>query len=187
MKIPRRVGPPRDLVPWAYGKCYQEQDYLYPDGRIEVFTHFTASTTPVMVFALDEAGNVVAIRQFRHAANQVILELPGGCQEPDQSLEEAARHELLEETGHQAGTLLRIAPDLFFEPANNTVSTAVYLAQGCKRIREPKPEATECLEILLIPLPEWIEQVMKGDISSAEVLAITFRVIPHLGGSISLP
>lgn len=56
----------------------------------------------VHVVALDTQGQLLLVRQFRPAVGQMTLELPSGHVEPDQTPEQAARAELLEETGHVA-------------------------------------------------------------------------------------
>src|SRR2546425_13250985 len=59
----------------------------------------------VVIVALDQQGRLLLVRQFRPAAAAVTLELPAGHIEPGETPEQAARKELLEETGHTADTL----------------------------------------------------------------------------------
>jgi ADP-ribose pyrophosphatase YjhB (NUDIX family) len=54
------------------------------------------------VVALDPQGRLLLVRQFRHGAGQTTLEVPAGHVEEGETPEEAARKELLEETGHEA-------------------------------------------------------------------------------------
>jgi ADP-ribose pyrophosphatase len=54
----------------------------------------------VAVVALDARGRLLLVRQFRPAVNALSLELPSGHVEIGETPEEAARKELLEETGH---------------------------------------------------------------------------------------
>lgn len=50
-------------------------------------------------------GEVILIRQFRPPVNGYVIELPAGLCDPGETLEDAARRELIEETGHSAGKL----------------------------------------------------------------------------------
>jgi len=70
---------------------------------LEIIRHKGASA----VVALDDAGRVVLIRQFRHAAGGYIWELPAGVLDhPGESPEACAARELREEAGLRAGSLV---------------------------------------------------------------------------------
>jgi ADP-ribose pyrophosphatase YjhB (NUDIX family) len=58
----------------------------------------------VSVVALDEAGQLVLVKQFRPAIGGVAVELPGGHVEPGREPLDAAKQELWEETGYRAAT-----------------------------------------------------------------------------------
>ena len=77
---------------------------LYPDGReatVEIIKHPGAVT----ILPLDEAGNIWFVRQYRHPAGQMLLELPAGTLEPDEDPEVTAAREIREEIGMAAETL----------------------------------------------------------------------------------
>jgi len=68
----------------------------------------------VMVVAVTAAGRLLLVRQFRPAVDATTLEFPSGHIESDETPIQAARRELLEETGHVAPELEplgRLAPD----------------------------------------------------------------------------
>lgn len=56
----------------------------------------------VCIIAVTEKNELLLVRQFRHAVAEMTLELPAGHVEKDETPEESARKELLEETGHVA-------------------------------------------------------------------------------------
>ena len=58
----------------------------------------------VVIIAVTPRQEMLLVRQFRHAVGAVTLELPAGHVEKDETPEQAARKELLEETGHVADT-----------------------------------------------------------------------------------
>jgi 8-oxo-dGTP pyrophosphatase MutT (NUDIX family) len=65
--------------------------------------HYSIRTRDyVAVVAVSPKGELLLVRQFRPAVWATTLELPSGHVEPGQTPEEAARAELLEETGHEA-------------------------------------------------------------------------------------
>lgn len=62
----------------------------------------------VCVAALLSSGELLLVRQYRHAAGDWLLEIPAGRLEPDEDRETAARRELEEETGHRAASWERL-------------------------------------------------------------------------------
>jgi 8-oxo-dGTP pyrophosphatase MutT (NUDIX family) len=66
-------------------------------------------TNFVALAALNEQGELLLVRQYRPGAGAVTLEVPGGHVEAGETPEQAARKELLEETGHEAGPLELLA------------------------------------------------------------------------------
>ncbi|MEP6663538.1 MAG: NUDIX hydrolase [Verrucomicrobiota bacterium] len=68
--------------------------------------HYCLATSDfVIIVALNPQGKLLVVRQFRAAVNRFTLELPAGHIEPGETPEEAARKELCEETGCEAGVL----------------------------------------------------------------------------------
>ena len=62
----------------------------------------------VVVLPIDSQGNILLVRQFRHAVERQLLELPAGSIDPGETPEEAATRELQEETGYRPGKLERL-------------------------------------------------------------------------------
>jgi 8-oxo-dGTP pyrophosphatase MutT (NUDIX family) len=72
--------------------------------------HYVIRTADfVVIVAVTAPGQLLMVRQFRPAVNAVTLELPAGHIEPGETPEEAARKELLEETGYTADTFQLLA------------------------------------------------------------------------------
>jgi ADP-ribose pyrophosphatase len=78
--------------------------YRLPDGRTVEWDMHAAGPT-VAVLALTRDQDLVMVRQFRPGPDRVVLTLPGGMLDPGETPEEAARRELREETGFDAGTV----------------------------------------------------------------------------------
>ena len=99
-----------------------------PSGRVatrEVIEHLGA----VAVVALDEADQVVAIRQYRHAIGAELVELPAGLLDvPGESAALTAARELFEEAGLRAATWHTLA-DLRTSPGLSDEAVRIFLAR----------------------------------------------------------
>lgn len=181
--LPVRVAV--EAVPIAgdtYGKRVTWDTFRLPGGAEERFLLLDADVRPCLVFPVTEAGEVVALRHFRYAANAEIWELPGGALRLGRSLEEGARQELLEETGYAAGRLMPLsAPPVWFDPGTYKVAFTPFLALDCRKVAEPTPGPTEKLSVHPMALQRWLALVAAGEVADAKTLAITLLALPHLG------
>jgi len=124
----------------------------------------------VNVVATTQRGELVMVRQWRHGARKVTLEIPGGLIDPGESPEIAAARELREETGFEAQSL-RLLGDVNPNPAlfGNRVYT--YLAENCDRVGEVQNGALEETWVELVPERELPARLRAGEIDHALVIA----------------
>lgn len=116
----------------------------------------------VNVVALTDRDEVVLIRQYRHGIEKVAWEIPAGTTDArDTSLEEAARRELLEETGYGGGRW-SLLTRLSANPALQNNLTTTFLAEGVTRVADAAPEANEEMTVRLTPLPEVARLIESG-------------------------
>jgi ADP-ribose pyrophosphatase len=140
-------------------------------GKVHEF-YAIDSVDWVHVLPVTVTGEVVMIRQFRHGIQAITLEIPGGLVDPGLSPEEAARKELLEETGYGAGDLIPLGW-VHPQPAVFSNRCLAFLAPAVTRERTASPEETEDIEILPVALTEIPALIRQGAITNAMVL-ITF-------------
>ncbi|MBN2124974.1 MAG: NUDIX hydrolase [Deltaproteobacteria bacterium] len=128
----------------------------------------------VNVIPVTPEGRVVLIRQYRHGTREVTLEIPGGIVENRDSPEEAARRELLEETGYRDGEMIPLG---FVHPnpafLNNRCYT--FLAKDVYPAQEQQQDDKEDIEVLLRPLEEVPALMRHGEITHSLVLAAFYR------------
>jgi ADP-ribose pyrophosphatase len=84
--------------PWA---TLRSDKCEMPDGRIVEQYYVLEYPNWANAVALTEDNKILMVRQYRHAAGIVSLEIPGGVIEDGENPEEGMRRELLEETGYQ--------------------------------------------------------------------------------------
>lgn len=129
----------------------------------------------VAIVALTSDGRVLLVRQYRHAAGEVLLEIPAGTldRQPDGSIEEplpAAKRELREETGYRAQTW-RLLATFFTAPGFATEQMTVYLATDVTPDPDyDGPEPDERLELEAVPFDEAMARAEGGEIRDAKTL-----------------
>lgn len=143
-----------------------------PNGReaeLEVIHHPGGAA----VAAIDGAGRVCLLRQFRHAAGGWIWELPAGKLEADEAPLACATRELQEEAGRRAarweplGRILS-SPGVFDEIIH------LFLARELTEVTL-NHEPHESIEVHWLPLVQALRQAGSGEILDAKTVAGLFR------------
>lgn len=118
-----------------------------------------------MVIAEHE-GSFVLVRQWRHAAECMSLEFPGGVVDRGEDPAAAAERELYEETGFRVGRLLHLGT-VSPNPALFKNHFHVYLALELSATGEQKLDDDELLTYELMPADEVIEKYGSGEFAHA--------------------
>jgi 8-oxo-dGTP pyrophosphatase MutT (NUDIX family) len=113
---------------------------------------------------------VVLVRQWRFAAAASTLEIPGGMVDPGESEEEAARRELLEETGYRARRWRRLGA-VDPNPAILTNRCGTWLAEELEKVQEPEGDGDEEIVVEHALLAELPALVARGEITHSLVVA----------------
>jgi ADP-ribose pyrophosphatase len=105
----------------------------------------------VVMVAITPAGNVILEKQFRPPVGRDVLELPAGLVEPHESMEVAAKRELIEETGWSAGRLEFLAEGPISTGAS-TEALRAYLCTELVFVGKNGGDDNEIIEVIEVPL-----------------------------------
>lgn len=127
----------------------------------------------VVVLAIDESENprdphVLIEQQYRHAAQQYLLEIPAGRKDPGEGSLAAAKRELLEETGFKAKRWTKLVR-YYASPGFLAEWMQIYLARDLVAGRA-MPEADEYILLRRIPLSAVIKAIDAGKILDGKTL-----------------
>ena len=137
------------------------EKHAMPDGRqsnFEIIRHpGGAAVLPVL-----PDGQILLIKQFRPAIGTMVYEIPAGRLEPNESPQECAGRELIEEVGYSASQIT---------PLGGFWSTVgfcdefihLFLGQGLT-VAEQALEPDEVIELCPMPLDEALHKVINGEI-----------------------
>lgn len=145
-----------------------------PDGA-EGVREYVKHIGAVAVLPLTAEGEVICVRQYRHAHRRVMTEIPAG--KLDSTTEDhmsAALRELREETGTTCDSLTYLG--LFRStPAILDEKIDLYLAEGL-HYGETDFDDDEFLNIVRIPLPELVNRVLAGEITDGKTQVAVLKV-----------
>jgi 8-oxo-dGTP pyrophosphatase MutT (NUDIX family) len=141
----------------------REDHVLLPGGgEIEEF-HVVEGPDWTSIVALTEDFRLLLVDQYRHGMVCVSRELPAGVIEPGEQPLDAARRELLEETGYASDDwqpLISLSP----EPNRMKTRAHFFLARGARRVSEPRPDPSEQLRVVLLGCDEVLAALDSGEI-----------------------
>jgi ADP-ribose pyrophosphatase len=139
----------------------------------------------VVILALDSSKSkknpwIVVERQYRHAANQFLWELPAGKIEPGEDPLPAAQRELEEETGYRAKKWKPLV-EYFASPGFLGEAMKVFVAEGLVA-GDAHPEDDEQIELRLVKLSDVLKMIDKGAIMDGKTLSSVLLYARQLGG-----
>jgi 8-oxo-dGTP pyrophosphatase MutT (NUDIX family) len=145
------------------------------DGEPRAF-HRIRSVDWAQILPITRAGEAVLVRQYRHGAQRITLEMPGGLVDAGEDPATAALRECLEETGYRARVARPLGvvnpnPALFAHRLHSFFATDAE-PQGAIR-----NTGTEVTEVLLVPVGDLEELLLGGEIDHALVAGALWRYL----------
>jgi len=127
----------------------------------------------VVVLPIDSGGNILLVRQFRHAVGKELLELPAGSIDAGETPEQAAVRELREETGYKPCKLERLGG---FYAAPGYCTEDLHFFRASQLEKSPlTAEDTDEIEVVPVSPADVLGLIASGQICDAKTLA-GFRI-----------
>jgi 8-oxo-dGTP pyrophosphatase MutT (NUDIX family) len=168
-----RVLSSRTVIDRPWLRLREEHVRLPNGAEIECF-HVLDVHDWAAALAITDDRRIVLVEQYRHGIARRGLELPAGVLDDGETPLEAARRELLEETGYAADDcqpLLSVAP----EPNRSTQFAHFFLFHGARQVAEACPEVMEEIDVRLVHARDLLQAVDSGAVHHAvHVAAILF-------------
>lgn len=135
----------------------------------------------VLTFPLTEDNHVIFVRQYKHAAGDIFIELPGGVvDEHETQPAEAAKREVLEETGYTSDEV-ELLLEVTDNPTKDTNRMYYFLARNVKKVAEQDLDDSEAIEVLKVPLHEVAGMILEGKINVSGSVALCLLALRKLG------
>jgi ADP-ribose pyrophosphatase len=152
-----------------------------PNGH--VMDDYFVSVRPdvVLIFPVTADGHVLFVRQYKHAAADIFIELPGGVIDPHETNPmDAAKRELLEETGYTTDDIEPIL-EVIDNPTKDTNKIYYYVARNVREVAAQDLDESEHIEVLRVPLQEVERMILSGQINVAGSIALCLLALRKLG------
>lgn len=156
----------RDVV--FKGKIWDVVSETFNYNDAQLTREFVAHPGAVAVIALNEDQEILLIKQYRHPVREYLWEIPAGLLDmPGESRLEAAKRELLEETGYIAAQWQELI-EFHTTPGGNDETITIFVAQELRlQGHDLELEGEEVdLELRWVPLAEALGSVLKSEMRS---------------------
>jgi ADP-ribose pyrophosphatase len=155
-------------------------DRVRTPAGIETVREIVEHPGAVAIVALDEAGGVLLVKQYRHAVRAVTLEIPAGTLEAGEEPLAAAQRELREETGYRAAQIERLG-GIYTSPGLITEYIHFYLATQLMPDRLAMDD-DEAIDLVRLPLADAVDLIRTGDINDGK--SVSGLLLAHLNSKV---
>jgi 8-oxo-dGTP pyrophosphatase MutT (NUDIX family) len=141
------------------------QDTCEKSNGSVVESYYTIHRPPVAVIGtFTEKNEIILINQYRHPVQSVDIELPAGyIEDHEKDIQQAAKRELLEETGYKAEKLVKIH-ESFASAGLMSNNIHFFIGFNAKKVSEPQLDDNEELEVRVTPWKEALKLLEKEKI-----------------------
>ena len=139
-----------------------------PGGRetdLEILRHPGAAA----IVPITDGGEVLLIRQYRHAVGDYIWEIPAGTREGEEPPLDCARRELIEETGFAADEWTDLG-EMVPVPGYSTERIFLYVARALSSADQHLDEDEVITEVRAVPADEALSWAADGTIIDAKTV-----------------
>ena len=139
-----------------------------PNGQINDEFYVLEYPDWVNVIAVTEEGEFIMIEQYRHGLGEVQMEICAGVVEKGEHHLDAAKRELMEESGFGGGKW-RLLTVLSGNPSTTNNLTYCYVAEGVKKISDQHLDRTEDVAVRILSRND-VENLLRKDVMKQSLM-----------------
>lgn len=158
-----------DISPSHWFPLFKHKVKL-PNGKIVDDYYLSKVGDVVMILPITNNKEIVFVRQYKHGADDFVIELPAGRVKNSIDVIENARLELEEETGYRSDKFIPLGI-LYGEPSKDTYKVHGYLVTDLNKRFSQKLDENEEIEVLQVPIGNIDKMIKNGEICSPDTIA----------------
>lgn len=163
--------------PWA---TMRKDTCRMPNGTIVDDYYVLEYSDWANAVAITEDNEILLIKQYRHAADVVLLEIPGGVIDAGEDPKTAIKRELLEETGYLFEDIEQISM-MYPNPSTGTNICHGFLARSGKLVQGQKLDEHEEIIVEKVSIKEVKQLLLDNKFGQALHISALFYVLVKLG------
>ena len=152
------------------------KQFELPDGKLADFD-VIGNNPYVTIAAFTPSNEAILVRQFRPGPEIELISFPEGYIDEGETPEDAARRELLEETGFEAESIVFLKEK---RSAYSTEHQYHLLATGCKKVASQQLDQSEFIEVLTMPLEDFKTYLRDSKTYNFTTLDAAFMALDRL-------
>lgn len=122
----------------------------------------------VAIIPITDQGQILMVKQYRIAVDQVVYELPAGKLEAGEEIKKCAKRELEEETGYRAGRIKKLF-SFYTTPGYSNENLSLFSANKLKKVGQ-NLDRGEYIEVVNLNKEDIIPKILKGEIKDSKTI-----------------
>jgi len=158
----------------------QQHKVQLPNGKIidDFFVWNEPNVAQVVVLTKD--NKVALVKQYKHGSRDILIECPAGYLEKGETFEEAAKREILEETGYSSKDDLIELGEIVHNPTKSSGRVKLFLMTNSIRGDSQNPDEDEEIELVIKPIESVIKMIDSGQIYTSGTISAIFLALSKL-------
>jgi ADP-ribose pyrophosphatase len=154
------------------------REHVTLENGFSTDVEFVAHPGATAIVAMPDAGRVILLSQYRHTLRKYIWEIPAGTLDPNESVLDCAKRELIEETGYSAAEW-QLLGEITPAPGYSNERIHVFLA-GRLQPAQRNLDQDELINVHSIGLDKALEMVTSGEIQDGKSISGLFLAVNWL-------
>lgn len=134
-----------------------------------------------MVVPVTSNGNFIFVKQYKHGAGEIMIECPAGYVDEGEKSLDAAKREVLEETGYKLKNIQLLAKTIHHPTKENGIMHVFLADIAGKTSNVTNPNESEEIEVLELSPKRVLKMIREGEIWADGTITATFLAFDKLG------